>query len=128
MKTYPNKLCKFSASLDEADIEAKDLVKVKSVTLMKEGKIVRELQPGTADKGWTATHSFNKDDEAGTYEVHWDFIFNGDRIEPIIDYITLHKEIKFSKNSIVEELISDLLPIDPTLPHDLQFLTEYEQV
>ncbi len=126
MKTYPNKLNRFSAQLDDADLEAKDLVKLKSVTLMKEGEIVRELQPGTADKGWTATHSFNSDDPTGTYEVHWEFVFNGDRIEPQIDYISLHKEIKFKKNKTIEDTVANF-SVDPTLPHELQFIQEYEQ-
>jgi hypothetical protein len=125
MKTYPNKLNTFTAQLDDSDSTAKDLVKVKSVTLMKEGEIVRQLQPGTADKGWIATHSFNKEDDSGTYEVHWDFTFNGEPLDPQIDYITLQKEVKFKKDKIVEDVPS--YNSDPTLPHELQFLTEYEQ-
>lgn len=124
MKTYPNKLNRFSAQLDDSDREAKDLVKLQSITLMKEGKIVRELQPGSATNGWTATHSFNKDDEAGTYEVHWNFVFNGERLEPQIDYISLHKDIKFKRDAVVEEEAK--FSVDPTLPHELQFIQEYE--
>jgi len=125
MKTYPNKLNTFTAELDDSDAGALDLIKVKSVSLMKEGKVVRTLQPGRYTSGWIATHSFNKDDEAGTYEVHWDFSFNGQELEPQIDYIILQKEVKFKKTIGITEPVE--YNIDPTLPHDLQFLTEYEK-
>ena len=124
MKTYPNKLNKFIAELDDSDIEAKELVKLKSVTLMKEGEIVRELQPGSATNGWTATHSFTNEDAPGTYEIHWDFSFNGNKLDPQIDYITLQKEVKFKKDKLVEDKAS--FSEDPTLPHELQFVQEYE--
>jgi len=58
------------------------------------------------------THSLTVDDDVGHYTFNWNVSANG---EPQLDLLTL----KFNPPTI--------LVTDPTLPHELQFLVEYEQ-
>ena len=58
------------------------------------------------------THSLTTDDDIGVFTINWNVSANG---EPQLDVLT----VKFHPPTV---------PVtDPTLPHELQFLVEYEQ-
>ncbi len=115
MKTFPNKLIRFTSELDKADEDAMSLIKLKSVSLNHGGKIIKELSCNKEGMGWVAPYIFTKSSEAGDYQVQWNFTFNGESLAPQIDYITLqHKpDIHITHyDEPTKELEDKTLPIE----------------
>jgi len=125
-KVFPGQIRSFYARLAAEDIDAVDQFKLKSVQLVKQGKPVKVLKAKFGDGTYTTSYIFDKKDEPGDYEVHWNFVFNGDRLEPQIDYITLQRKpnVEFGSQVTEEKVIREApsLNEDDTIPQDVKDL------
>ena len=126
MKVYPNQIRQFYANLANEDKTAQDLLKLRSVTLRKHGQVYKQLNAKFGDGTWETNVIFDKKDEEGDYELHWDFTFDGDPVEPRVDYLTLHKKIDIITRSTESKSkgIPTDLDMDDTLPQDVKDMLE----
>lgn len=123
IEAFPNELIKLEAKV--GDKRAAAMLKLKSIELIdSRGQLVKSLNASQKDGVWTTGYSFPVNSQLGTYEIKWNWSFNG---QPVVkqEFINLHKDFTISTNSAVA-LNSDR-PIDDTLPPDLQYLTEAEK-
>jgi hypothetical protein len=122
IEAFPNELIKLEAKV--GDQRAASMLKLKSIELINSsGQLVKSLNASQKDGIWTTGYSFPVTSKLGTYEVKWNWSFNG---QPVVkqEFINLHKDFTITTNSAVA--LNSEQPLDDTLPPDLQYLAEVE--
>ena len=73
IELYTNQLHQLTAELD--DPKAADMVKLRSLTLNKNGLIIRTLNAQRSGSAWVCPFAFTGNDIAGDYDIRWQFSF-----------------------------------------------------
>ena len=123
-KIFHNQIRQMYAKLAMEDGSAEDLVKLKSVELHSQGKLYKVLNASFAGGSWTTPVLFTKKERPGDYEVHWNFSFNGEPLDPQIEYITLQNlpSIHTGAKIEVEDVAGKDIEEDNTLPQEVKDL------
>ena len=118
IELYPNQLHQLTAELD--DPKAAEMLKLRSLTLERNGIIVRTLQATKKGSVWVCPFSLNMRDPEGDYQVKWQFAYNGEDMDPMIDFVTLKSKnsIKFKRDSasIESKNLAGFTPVQVQLP------------
>lgn len=118
IELYPNQLHQLTAELD--DPKAADMLKLRALTLERNGVIVRTLQATKQGSAWVCPLALTSRDKEGDYQIKWQFVFNGEDMDPLIDFVTLKskKSITFKRDSasIESKNLAGFMPVTIQLP------------